>query len=93
MKRIALLTGIFVLALSSVTFAATPVPEEGSIASVQIEGEIETVVPPELGSIVGTYDRRIYLTRGCCSHHKGVCGCENGRVKCCDGRFSPSCKC
>lgn len=93
MKRIALLTGIFVLALSSAAFAATPVPEEGSIASVQIEGEIGQVTPPELGSIVGTYDRRIYLTRGCCSHHKGVCGCENGRTKCCDGTFSPSCRC
>lgn len=31
--------------------------------------------------------------RGCCSHHKGVCGCEKGRVKCCDGTMSPSCRC
>jgi len=30
---------------------------------------------------------------GCCSHHKGVCGCEEGRAKCCDGTFSPSCGC
>jgi len=31
--------------------------------------------------------------RGCCSHHKGVCGCENGRAVCCDGKLSPSCGC
>lgn len=31
--------------------------------------------------------------RGCCSHHKGQCGCEGGRVVCCDGSFSPSCRC
>lgn len=31
--------------------------------------------------------------RGCCSHHKGQCGCEGGRVVCCDGTLSPSCRC
>ena len=31
--------------------------------------------------------------RGCCSHHGGVCGCENGRAVCCDGSYSPSCGC
>ena len=31
--------------------------------------------------------------RGCCSWHGGVCGCKNGRVVCCDGKYSPSCKC
>jgi len=31
--------------------------------------------------------------RGCCSHHKGQCGCEGGRVLCCDGSLSPSCRC
>lgn len=30
---------------------------------------------------------------GCCSHHSGVCGCENGRTVCCDGSLSPSCTC
>lgn len=35
-----------------------------------------------------------YFTRGCCSHHGGVCGCSaNGRVQCCDGTKSPSCGC
>ncbi len=47
-----------------------------------------------------TYDKITYsnqshsLTqRGCCSHHGGVCGCSNGRQKCCDGTLSPSCQC
>ena len=31
--------------------------------------------------------------RGCCSWHGGVCGCENGRVLCCDGTLSPTCTC
>jgi hypothetical protein len=31
--------------------------------------------------------------RGCCSHHQGVCGCEGGRAKCCDGQLSPTCGC
>jgi len=31
--------------------------------------------------------------RGCCSHHDGVCGCENGRKVCCDGTYSPTCTC
>lgn len=31
--------------------------------------------------------------RGCCSSHGGVCGCSNGRSRCCDGSLSPSCHC
>lgn len=30
---------------------------------------------------------------GCCSWHGGVCGCQYGRVVCCDGSYSPSCGC
>lgn len=30
---------------------------------------------------------------GCCSWHRGVCGCQAGRVVCCDGTLSPSCTC
>ena len=31
--------------------------------------------------------------KGCCSRHGGVCGCKNGRAKCCDGTTSPTCGC
>jgi hypothetical protein len=30
---------------------------------------------------------------GCCSHHKGVCGCAGNTAKCCDGTLSPSSDC
>lgn len=30
---------------------------------------------------------------GCCSSHGGMCGCENNKIKCCDGIKSPSCGC
>jgi len=36
---------------------------------------------------------QVLAGRGCCSHHKGQCGCQNGRVACCDGSLSPSCRC
>lgn len=32
--------------------------------------------------------------QGCCSWHGGQCGCtSSGRVMCCDGTTSPSCRC
>jgi hypothetical protein len=40
-----------------------------------------------------TDDREPDARSGCCSHHKGVCGCENDRAKCCDGQLSPTCGC
>src|SRR5215470_9823938 len=30
---------------------------------------------------------------GCCHYNKGVCGCENGKPRCCDGKLSASCRC
>ena len=41
---------------------------------------------------IGRGDLRV-AQRGCCSHHQGVCGCDNGRKACCDGTDSPSCTC
>lgn len=37
----------------------------------------------------------VSATRGCCSWHGGVCGCDTsvGRQICCDGTYSPSCTC
>lgn len=32
-------------------------------------------------------------TAGCCHYNQGVCGCENGRARCCDGKASASCRC
>lgn len=30
--------------------------------------------------------------QGCCSWHGGVCGSSGGRIMCCDGTISPSCR-
>ena len=30
---------------------------------------------------------------GCCYYNTGVCDCENGRARCCDGTVSASCHC
>lgn len=37
----------------------------------------------------------LHAQRGCCSHHKGVQGCNNetGYLMCRDGTESPSCTC
>lgn len=32
-------------------------------------------------------------TSGCCHYNRGVCGCEGGRARCCDGKVSASCRC
>ena len=32
-------------------------------------------------------------TSGCCHYNKGVCGCEDGKPRCCDGKVSASCRC
>jgi len=41
------------------------------------------------------YNKNIKVgQRGCCSWREGVCGCtEKGRVICCDGTLSPTCRC
>ncbi len=31
--------------------------------------------------------------RGCCSWHQGICGCASPYVVCCDGTYSPTCRC
>ena len=41
-------------------------------------------------------EQQLLLVRsGCCSHHGGVCGCDenSGMIQCCDGTLSPSCTC
>ena len=51
--------------------------------------------------VKGTYDCRTKMPvdemlstrRGCCSHHRGVCGCSLGVVRCCDGWLNSSCAC
>lgn len=49
--------------------------------------------PPDHIDAIGRCDTRLLAGRGCCSHHRGQCGCQKGRVVCCDGTLSPSCRC
>ncbi len=37
----------------------------------------------------------LFAKSGCCSHHGGVCGCDESfdKIICCDGTLSPSCTC
>jgi len=44
-------------------------------------------------SISNAFPNLDVARRGCCSHHKGVCGCKGARQQCCDGTLSPTCKC
>ena len=44
-------------------------------------------------AIIIAFTGKAEAGRGCCSWHNGVCGCSNGRVLCCDGTLSPSCRC
>ncbi len=96
MKKILLLSSMFIM-MCSTSFAATPdqVIEPNSIAGIKDVGNYTATppAPPESGSIVGKRGDYVPLGRGCCSHHDGVCGCENGRQVCCDGSYSPSCRC
>ena len=91
------------MTFANVCFASNQTPEQGSIAS-EIIIEAGSIADfsgldfdiPETGSIAGSQndkDRFIYLRRGCCSHHRGVCGCDGGNVRCCDGSYSPTCGC
>jgi hypothetical protein len=32
-------------------------------------------------------------TAGCCHYNQGVCGCDGGSARCCDGKVSASCRC
>ena len=55
--------------------------------------------PPAQMSMPASCDGKTFASAeeaqrsGCCSHHNGVCGCSDGRAKCCDGTLSPSCGC
>lgn len=101
MKKILFLTMLFMMVFSVVTYASPNademVIEPNSIAGIQnVENYVgpSSLLPPDPGSIAGINSKDIIpLQRGCCSHHRGVCGCDGGRQVCCDGSYSPSCGC
>lgn len=82
MKRILILS-IIVFALVTAAVAADDVSTTPSEAKITSDAAYcSDDLSPEL-----------LAKRGCCSWHKGVCGCQNNRVVCCDGTYSPTCTC
>ena len=51
------------------------------------------IIKPQPTNCETIVKKDILAQSGCCSHHSGVCGCQSGRVTCCDGSYSPSCTC
>lgn len=82
MRKITYIALLLMLLCSQWALASEGATDNGEIAS-QAKG------CPELQPL----DEVLLAGRGCCSHHKGQCGCEGGRVVCCDGSMSPSCRC
>jgi hypothetical protein len=51
-----------------------------------------------LGTVAGACADPVQVSQGgsqsgCCHYNGGVCGCESGRARCCDGKTSTSCRC
>lgn len=84
MRRLGMLLLVAALAVMapSIVFAEETQPTVTLDACGQIAG-----LSPDVMDL-------IEQQRGCCSWHGGVCGCSSGgRVQCCDGTLSPSCRC
>lgn len=75
---------VIVLALASA---------QGTQASEEKAAEADAAAPQALCATPLTQSFLLLSGRGCCSHHRGQCGCQEGRVVCCDGTLSPSCRC
>jgi hypothetical protein len=84
-KTILIMTILLVAATSGISLAASSSDQEN----------IKTFIDPTYASpcLPQPNDKTEVNKRGCCSWHGGVCGCENGRAKCCDGTLSPTCGC
>lgn len=77
-----LLIGFLVL----VTPGSVGAQETQTVVALDTCGQIAGLSP----DVMDLIEQR----RGCCSWHGGVCGCSSGgRVQCCDGTLSPSCRC
>jgi len=84
-KAILMMAIVFVATTSGISYAASSSDQEN----------IKSAIDPTYNSpcLAQPNDKQEVDKRGCCSWHGGVCGCENGRAKCCDGALSPTCGC
>ncbi|MEF2146580.1 MAG: hypothetical protein V3573_14130 [Desulfovibrionaceae bacterium] len=78
MKRILFFTGV--LCFFVVLAVSPPCPAAEPVAANFAAAQADNAVCLLAG-------------KGCCSWHGGQCGCSQGRVVCCDGSMSPTCRC
>lgn len=84
MKKSILIASALICTIQGTVYAGTSGDQEEVKTSI-VTQDVSRSTPPT--------DKIEIERRGCCSHHGGVCGCENGRAKCCDGTLSPTCGC
>ena len=88
MQRIALLV-LVAFAFSLAAFSA-----DAGKPPMQVAAELSQDTQQQCDKLrAGNADAQQLAQSGCCSWHKGVCGCSGGRTACCDGTLSPSCTC
>ena len=85
MKKVVLIAMALFCTLHGTAYAATGGDHEETRTTIESPAKAPCVKPPD--------DKTEAGQRGCCSWHGGVCGCEDGRAKCCDGTLSPTCGC
>lgn len=62
-------------------------------SSPKVQPQSDVPVNVQEGICSGDISPEMLAKSGCCSWHNGVCGCQNGRLVCCDGSYSPTCRC
>jgi hypothetical protein len=82
-----------VVILVTLTILALVSPSFAGVAMNGCPVSIENSTPPPVTESAVTTPQDLIGRSGCCSWHGGVCGCEGGRVVCCDGVYSPTCTC
>ncbi len=68
-----------------------PAPTEETLA--HSHGSQQSQCSSNRISLAAVDSKKQLERSGCCSWHGGVCGCSNGRAVCCDGNYSPTCRC
>jgi len=99
MKKAYLMFGFCLALISFLTVGSAAHPNRSVDKPINLM--VEQTIPPNASVYKLVKDdplngKTIELARrGCCSHHGGVCGCDQStdRIICCDGTFSPSCRC
>lgn len=84
---------IFVMLITSMALS-TPNNNATAMDKLDLQNKQELIKTQKCNLLIAQNATADELRRsGCCSWHDGVCGCSNGRVQCCDGSLSPSCRC